>query len=92
MDVMQVIGLDLDNLSKMIVWNGNQMPFKPHDYFDDAGLHESLASAMDEFPFHSIGEFPPMEILLSWGTSHRPFTVPYMNKWMCMMLLLTKHI
>jgi hypothetical protein len=31
MDVMQVIGLDLHNLSKMIVWNGNHF----YDYFDD---------------------------------------------------------
>jgi hypothetical protein len=27
MDVMQVIGLDLHNLSKTIVWNGNHVPF-----------------------------------------------------------------
>jgi hypothetical protein len=36
MDVMQVIGLDLLNSFKTIVWNGNQVPFKSHDYFDDA--------------------------------------------------------
>jgi hypothetical protein len=36
MDVMQVIGLDLHNLSKTFVWNGNHVPFKSHDYFDDA--------------------------------------------------------
>jgi hypothetical protein len=32
MDVLQVIGLDLHNLSKTIVWNGNHVPFKSHDY------------------------------------------------------------
>jgi hypothetical protein len=36
MDVMQVIGLDLVNSSKTIVWNGNYVLFKSHDYFDDA--------------------------------------------------------
>jgi hypothetical protein len=36
MDVMQVVGLDLLNSSKTIVWNGNQVPFKSHDYFDEA--------------------------------------------------------
>jgi hypothetical protein len=36
MDMMQVIRLDLHNLSKMIVWNDHRVPFKPHDYFDDA--------------------------------------------------------
>jgi hypothetical protein len=33
MDVMQVIGIDLHNSSKTIVWNGNYVPFKS---FDDA--------------------------------------------------------
>jgi hypothetical protein len=56
MDVMQVVGLDLHNLSKTIVWNGNHLPFKSHDYFDDAQLHESLAEAMDECPFDSIDD------------------------------------
>jgi Retroviral aspartyl protease len=36
MDVMQVIGLDLHNSSKTIVWNCIHVPFKSHDYFDDA--------------------------------------------------------
>jgi hypothetical protein len=36
MDMMQVIGLDLMNSSKTIVWNGNYVPFKSYDYFDDA--------------------------------------------------------
>jgi hypothetical protein len=59
---MQVIGLDLINSSKTIVWNGNQVPFKSYDYFDDAQLHESLAEAMEECPFDSINDFFPMEI------------------------------
>jgi hypothetical protein len=36
MDVVQVIGLDLHNSSQTIVWNGIHVPFKSHDYFDDA--------------------------------------------------------
>jgi hypothetical protein len=36
MGVMQAIGLDLHNSSKTIVWNDHRVPFKPHDYFDDA--------------------------------------------------------
>jgi hypothetical protein len=51
MDVMQVIGLDLHNSSKTIVWNSIHVPFKSHDYFDDAQLHESLAGGMS-FRFH----------------------------------------
>jgi hypothetical protein len=60
MDVMHVIGLDLHNSSQTIVWNGNHVPFKSHDYFDDAQLHESLAEAMEECPFDSINDFFPM--------------------------------
>jgi hypothetical protein len=62
MDVMQVIGLDLLNSSKTIVWNGNYVPFKSYDYFDDARLHESIAEAIDECPFDSIDDFFPLEI------------------------------
>jgi hypothetical protein len=47
MDVMQVIGLDLHNSSKTIVWNDKHVPFKSHYYFDDAQMHESLS-----FQFH----------------------------------------
>jgi hypothetical protein len=36
MDIMQVIRLDLHNPSKMIMWNDHRVPYKPHDYFDDA--------------------------------------------------------
>jgi hypothetical protein len=59
---MQVIGPDLHNLSKTIVWNIKHVPFKSHDYFDDAQMHESLANAMGECPFNSINDFFPMEI------------------------------
>jgi hypothetical protein len=62
MNVMQVIGLDLINLSKTIVWNGIYVPFKSYDYFDDAGLHESIAEAMNECPFDSVDDFFPLEI------------------------------
>jgi hypothetical protein len=62
MDVMQVIGLDIINSSKTIAWNGNYIPFKSYDYFDDARLHESIAEAMDECPFDSIDDFFPLEI------------------------------
>jgi hypothetical protein len=54
MDVMQVIGLRLRN--------SIHVPFKSHDYFDDAQLHESLAEAMEECPFDSIDDSFPMEI------------------------------
>jgi hypothetical protein len=61
MDVMQVIGLDLHDSSKMIVWNGNQVPIKPQDYFDDAQLHKSLANAMNDCSFDTINVFFPLE-------------------------------
>jgi hypothetical protein len=62
MDVMQVIGLDLHNSSQTIVWNDVHVPFKSHDYFDNARLHESLAEAMEECPYDAIDDFFPMEI------------------------------
>jgi hypothetical protein len=49
MDVTQIIGLDLHNSSKTIVWNGNHVPFKSHDYFDGARLHDTIAEAMDKW-------------------------------------------
>jgi hypothetical protein len=67
MDVMQVIGLDLINSSKTIVWNGNYVPFKSFDYFNDAWLHESIAEAMDKCPFDSINDFFPLEIPFQLG-------------------------
>jgi hypothetical protein len=91
MDVIQVIGLDLHNLSKTIVWNGNHVPFKSHDYFNDAQLHESLAEAMDECPFDSINDFFLWKSLFK-GISHKLFKVPCMNKWIYTMLLLSKNI
>jgi hypothetical protein len=59
MDVMQVIRLDLHNLSKTIVWNDHRVPFKPHDYFDDARLHDLLANTMHDDSFDSINDFFP---------------------------------
>jgi hypothetical protein len=61
MDVMQIIGLDLHNSSKTIVWNGSHVPFKSYDYFDGARLHDSIAEAMDECLLDSIGDSFPME-------------------------------
>jgi hypothetical protein len=43
------------------------VPFKSYDYFDDARLHESIVSAMDECPFDSIDDFFPMEIPIQLG-------------------------
>jgi hypothetical protein len=80
MDVMQVIGLDLHNSSQAIVWNGIHVPFKSHDYFDDARLHESLAEAMEECPFDSINDFFQWKSPFSQGISQKPFTVHCMNK------------
>jgi hypothetical protein len=59
MDIMQVIGLDFHNLSKTIVWNDHRVPSKPHDYFDDAQLHDLLAIAMHDDSFDSIKDFFP---------------------------------
>jgi hypothetical protein len=57
MDVMQVIGLDLHNSTKTIVWNNHRVPFKPHDYFDDAQLHDLLAKYMQDNSFDAIDDF-----------------------------------
>jgi hypothetical protein len=35
------------------------VPFKPHDYFNDARLHDLLANAMQDASFDSIDDFFP---------------------------------
>jgi hypothetical protein len=67
MDIMQAIGLDLHNSSKMIVWNDHRVPFKPHDYFDDAQLHDLLAKAMQDDSVDSINDFFPVTETPSLG-------------------------
>jgi hypothetical protein len=68
MDIMQVIGLDLHISSKTIVLNDHRVPFKPHDYFDDAQLHDLLANVMHDDSFDSIDDFfPAMETPLLGG-------------------------
>jgi hypothetical protein len=41
------------------VWNDHRVPFKPHDYFDDARLHDLLANAMYDSSFDFINDFFP---------------------------------
>jgi hypothetical protein len=82
MDVTQVIGLVLHNLSK------KHVPFKSHDYFDDAPMHESLGNTMDQCPIDSINDFSQWKFLIS----HQSFEVLYTNKWMYTMLLHSKNI
>jgi hypothetical protein len=80
MDIMQVIGLDLHNLSKTIVWNHHRVPFKPHDYLDDARLHDLLAKAMQDDSFDSINDFFPVTETPHWeDISQRQFRVRCMN-------------
>jgi hypothetical protein len=45
MDVMQILGIDIHNSSKTIVWDTLRVPFKPQDYFKGAFPH-SLVDAM----------------------------------------------
>jgi hypothetical protein len=81
MDVMQVIGLDLHNSSKTIVWNDHRVPFKPHDYFNDARLHDLLAIAMQGDSLDSIDDFfPATEIPSIGGYKSRQFGVLYTNQ------------
>jgi hypothetical protein len=71
MDIMQIIGLDLHNSSKTIVWNGNHVPFKSHDYFDGARLHDTIADAMDECPLESIDDTFPVATTSQLGYKSR---------------------
>jgi hypothetical protein len=57
MDIIQAIGLDLHSSSKRIAWNDHRVPFKPHDYFDDAQLHDLLAKVMQDDSCNSINDF-----------------------------------
>jgi Reverse transcriptase (RNA-dependent DNA polymerase) len=45
MDVMQILGIDIHNSTKTIVWDTLRVPFKPEDYFKGAFPH-SLIDAM----------------------------------------------
>jgi hypothetical protein len=49
------------------VWNDHRVPFKPHDYFDDARLHDLLAKAMQDDSFDSIDDFFPVKETPSLG-------------------------
>jgi hypothetical protein len=72
---MQAVGLDLHNSSKTTVWNDHRVPFKPHDYFDDARLHDLLANAMQDNSFNSIDDFiPTTETPLLEAISQKQFT------------------
>ena len=35
MDLMQILGIIVDCATKTIFWNGNCVPFRPSDYFED---------------------------------------------------------
>jgi hypothetical protein len=81
MDIMQVIRLDLHNSSKTIVWNNYRVPFKPHDYFDDAQLHDLLANAMHDDSFNSIDDFFPVTDTPHWeDISQKQFMVRCTNR------------
>jgi hypothetical protein len=47
MDVMQVLGIDIHNTSKTIVWGDERVPFKPRDYFTNGLFQTFMLDAMD---------------------------------------------
>jgi hypothetical protein len=49
------------------VWNDHRVPFKPHDYFNDARLHDLLAIAMQGGSLDSIDDFFPATEIPSIG-------------------------
>jgi hypothetical protein len=57
MDLMQTLGIDIHNLSKMIVWGDLQVPFKPHDYFSSNLFQTVLQDQMvGSFDKHDADE------------------------------------
>jgi hypothetical protein len=46
MDLMQILGIDIHNSSKTIVWDALRVPFKPHDYFMSGKFQANLLKAM----------------------------------------------
>ena len=46
MDVMQVLGIDINCSTKTVTWNQNMIPFRPANYFERATF--SLTSSFDE--------------------------------------------
>jgi hypothetical protein len=46
MDVMQILGIDIHNSSKTIVWDKLRVPFKPQDYFKGAFPHLLIDAMM----------------------------------------------
>ena len=46
MDVMQILGIDIHNSSKTIVWDTLRVPFKPQDYFKGAFPHSLVDTMM----------------------------------------------
>ena len=59
MDFMQAIGLDVLCSTKTITWNGNTIPFRPSDYFDNqtflASLQHSMLSSDEEREAEELG-------------------------------------
>jgi hypothetical protein len=52
MDLIQTLGIDVHNSSKMVVWDQLQVPCKPHDYFSSnlfqTALQDQMVSSFDE--------------------------------------------
>jgi hypothetical protein len=46
MDLMQTLGIDIHNLSKMVMWDQLRVLFKPHDYFFQATCSKQLCRTM----------------------------------------------
>jgi hypothetical protein len=52
MDLMQTLGIDIHNSSKMVVWDQLRVLFKPHDYFSSnlfqTALQDQMVGSLDE--------------------------------------------
>jgi hypothetical protein len=46
MDLMQTLGIDIHNSSKTVMWDQQQVPFKPHSYFSSNLFQAALQDQM----------------------------------------------
>ena len=48
MDVMQVLGIDINCSTKTITWNGNTVPVRPSNYFEEANFSLTMSAEEDD--------------------------------------------
>ena len=62
MDLMQTLGIIVDCATKTIFWNGNRVPFRPADYFEDpSGIFDIDVGLFTDYFDFDVGLFTDFE-------------------------------